>query len=140
MADEFQAACIRAERACFQEFVRRTPLPKIGECVDILKLYDQTHHTIAEFGIEQYRALQSMWTSEFAEDVVSSYSKMMDKNRMYALNDAIGFILNHLCQENAVNVKNKKVSFRGDVEIINAGAVIQTAHKYFVRPFWGLDV
>ena len=99
---------LHAGRACFEEFVRRTPLPKIEECEDILKLYDKTYSTIAEFGIGQYRAF--IWASEFSDDVVSSYSNMMDKHRMYAFNDAIGLVLHHLCRENAVNVKKGVVS------------------------------
>lgn len=140
MASLFQEACIRAERQCFEEFVKRTTLPKREECERMIeKSGNPTLPIIAEFGETQYRALQEMWDSGFSDEVVSKYKGLMEKRRLYLFNDGIGIIIQTLRHKSKEHFKDKRVTFRGEEEIIDAKASVMLAHKYFVRPLWGME-
>lgn len=140
--DRFTRAKLDAEARIVKQFVTNVPLPSKTWCESAFgwnnNVGDEDGQKLrASFGDSQYAAFAEMWTSAFSEDVVSRLKYQVgDVNLRHAFSYAINRIMRKLVHDNPTCVRDKKVTFRQNEEIIDASIVLCLLNKSHVITVW----
>ena len=128
----------KAEEQIVHTFLKKIPIPTMNECIESFTYHiplenSMTSKISSAFNKCQYNAFVDMWNNNFSEDCVKKYYNMDKDENMQLFYYAVNRIMRKLSH----NYKgNKKISYKGDVRIIEAEMVLCNINKTYIEPVW----